>query len=261
MKSTIAASDPVSATAEFAGLWDDWKRSPGEPQKEALLLAYLPLIQRVYARLRIGLAGVDSRAVGEDLKSSGVLGLMEAFRHFDEGQGTSFSTYATHRIRGAMLDELRRQDWLSKGCRRRFKEIQKAYATVQQKLGRNAGEAEVAVELGLTVERLREELIAIGPATLVFLDGLGPGDGEGGAGRLADPKALNPEDESARLELVQKLARLIPRLPENERRVLTLFVYERLGQKEIAASLGVTPSRVSQIYAQAVLRLQAGLTG
>lgn len=251
------------ANLEFADLWARWRSSGDETAREALLEAYLPLVQRIFSRVRIGLARDVGDSLGEDLKHAGVIGLMEAFEHFKEGREAVFSTFASYRVRGAMLDELRRQDWLSKGCRHRLKEIQKACAQAEQALGRAATEDEIARELKVSPERLREEWMDIGPATLLFLDGLrgpeGSLEGSQGADRLADPAAASPDERSQKQEVAVALAAQIERLPEQERRVLTLLVHDELGQKEISEALGLSRSRVSQIYARAVVRLQAGL--
>src|SRR3954469_23187050 len=108
---------------EFDGLWEEWRRRKDGPSREAVLTAYLPLVQRVFSRVRIGLTRAVGETLGEDLKHAGVIGLMEAFEHFREGGDAAFSTFASYRIRGSMLDELRRQDWLSKGSRQRLKQI------------------------------------------------------------------------------------------------------------------------------------------
>lgn len=154
-------------------LWRRWKKKHDFSAREELLQFYVPLVQRVLSRLKIGLgAGVSAR-LGDDLRNAGVIGLIEAFERFSENEGVKFETFAFHRVRGAMLDELRRQDWLSKGCRRRLKEFQRAYQELEQKLGRRAEEEEVAAHLKISVEAFRQELLEVGPATLVFLDGLG----------------------------------------------------------------------------------------
>jgi RNA polymerase sigma factor for flagellar operon FliA len=238
-------------------LWQRWRRGRDEAAREALLEAHLPLVMRVLARLKIGLPEAAARALHDDLKSAGLLGLVEAFGHFREGSGATFSTFATWRIRGAMLDELRRQDWISKHRRHRWKELQSAVRRAEQRLGRTAEEAEIAAEMGLKVEGLREELLDLGPASLVFLDGLGDDGAEAALGRLKGGSGSPGPEELALLgRTVGRLAELIGRLPENERLVMTLAVHEELGHKEIAAVLGVSPPRVSQIYSRAVLRLQ-----
>ncbi len=246
------------AESEFPDLWRGWRARRDAPSREALLEAYLPLVQRIFSRLRVGLASQVAQQAEDDLKNAGVVGLIEAFERYSPGREASFSTYAGHRIRGAMLDELRSRDWLSKGCRRRLKEIQRASQQAEQKLGRAAGEEEVARVLGLSLERYRQELVEVGPATLFFLEDL---TGPGGEARLPAGAASgeNPEEAALAGDLRQALARQIDRLPEKERLVLALLVHDELGQKEIAKVLNVSPSRVSQIYAQAIVRLRAAL--
>lgn len=231
-----------------------------EAGRDEFLEAHLPLVKRVYARLKIGLPPQAAARLEDDLLSAGALGLIQAYDKFDERneKGAAFDSFASWRIRGAMLDELRRQDWLSKQSRRRLKEIQRAWAKCEQALGRPASDEEVALELGVSPGRLREEYVEIGPATLVFLEGLGGGDGDWKS-FIADPYSSDPEDQAQRRQLVARLAEAIGRLPEQERMVLALLIDEELGQSEIAEVLGLSPSRVSQIYAKAVLRLQASL--
>lgn len=226
--------------------------------RDAFLEAHLPLVKRVYARLKIGLPPQAARQLEDDLLSAGALGLIQAYEKYDARGGNSFDSFAYHRIRGAMLDELRRQDWLSKQARHRLKEIQRAWSACEQRLGRSAGDDEVAAELGVSAERLREEYVEIGPATLVFLEGLGNEAGDWKS-FIADPSSASPEELNSRSQLVEKLGQAIGQLPEQERTVLSLLVEDELGQSEIAEVLGISPSRVSQIYSKAVVRLQAAL--
>lgn len=190
---------------------------------------------------------------------AGAVGLIQAYDRFNPAMGVAFSTFASHRIRGAMLDELRRQDWLTKPARRRLKEIQRAFAKVEQREGRPASEEEAARELGVPVERLRDEMVEVGPATLVFLDGLKAGEGGGWQGFIADGSAQAPDRAAEASDLKAALALAVGRLPERERQVLTLLVHEELGQAEIAQVLGISPGRVSQIHTSAILRLRAWL--
>jgi RNA polymerase sigma factor for flagellar operon FliA len=228
--------------------------------REAFLEANLPLVKRVYARLRIGLPARIAEQLEEDLLSAGAIGLIQAYDKYDNRPGTAFSSFATHRIRGAMLDELRRQDWLSKQARTRLKEIQRAYAALEQSQGRPASDEEVAARLKIDVEQLREEFVEIGPATLVFLEGLG-GTQESSDWKnfIADPDGCSPEQAAEKKQIFENLKEAVGRLPQAEATVLKLLLEEELGQMEIAEVLGVTPSRVSQIYSKAVARLQGSL--
>ncbi len=252
----------MDAGLELDALWECWRRERSPEAREALLNAHLPQVLGALSRLRHALPAEAGRQLAEDLKNAGVLGLVEAFEHFREGRGATFSTFAAHRIRGAMLDELRRQDWISRQRRHRWKALQSALRRVEQRLGRSASEEELAGEAGLSVEALRQELLELGPASLVFLDGL-EGGGDEALGRLHHPllNPRGPEELALRQRTLERLALLIEALPSNERRVVTLAAYEELSHKEIARLLGISAPRVSQIYARAVLRLQAGLPG
>jgi RNA polymerase sigma factor for flagellar operon FliA len=235
-----------------------------EEDRDAQIEAHLPLVKRIFSRLRIGLPAYASKQLEEELLSAGALGLVQAWERYDGREGTAFATFASHRIRGAMLDELRRQDWLSKQARARLKEIQRAYSQLEQRLGRPASEEEAAAQLGMSVEKLREDFVELGPATLVFLEGLEgeKKDGEAGgawADFIADPASCPADEASEKRQVVERLQGAIGRLPENERMVLRLLLDKELGQMEIAEVMGLTPSRVSQIYSQAVARLQGAL--
>ena len=231
-----------------------------EHDREAFLEANLPLVKRVFARLRIGLPARVAEQLEDDLLSAGAIGLIQAYEKYDQRPGTAFASFATHRIRGAMLDELRRQDWLSKQARVRLKEIQRAYGTLEQTLGRSANDDEVAALLKIDVERLREEFVEIGPATLVFLEGLGGAqNGADWKNFIADPDACSPDQAAEKSQILERLKEAVARLPQAEANVLKLLLDEELGQMEIAEVLGVTPSRVSQIYSKAVARLQGSL--
>jgi RNA polymerase sigma factor for flagellar operon FliA len=236
-----------------------WLKEPDIKHREACLEAWAPLVKRVWARFRVSLPPAAD-GIAEDLVQVGCIGLIQALDGFNPQAGASFETYARLRIRGAMLDELRRMDWLSKQSRQRWKTLQRAATELAQRLGRPASEEELALHSGLDIEGLRERLLECAPATLVFLDALKP-DGSSGAwhDRVADPQALAPDHAPQAQDLKAALASAIGELPPQEHQLLVLLLQEELGHKEAAQALGVSPARVSQIYAKAVLHLQARL--
>jgi RNA polymerase sigma factor for flagellar operon FliA len=194
----------------------------------------------------------------EDLVGTGTLGLMQAVEQFDTGRGVMFSTYAVPRIRGAMLDDLRRQDWMPRSARTRARRLESARARLATELGRPAtpGETADALELdGETYWEWRED--AVGP-TLVDFDGRPSGQEDGGRLRdvLPDPFAdgfageVEEESEATRLQHALEV------LGERERLVLALYYYEELTLKEIGEVMGLTESRISQIRARALRRLE-----
>ncbi len=241
--------------------WSRWKKRRGdENAREVILEAHLGLVKRTLARLRIGLPPDAATRLTDDLSQAGLLGLIQALDHFDPNAGSSFNTFAAFRVRGSMLDELRRQDWLSKGSRHRLKELRKKMTDLEQSLGRTASDEELAQKLGQSVESLRQEYLDLGPATLVFLDGLDrPGEGKQWADYVADPDTLPPDERAQRSEIMEALAHAVGELPEQERLVMTLLLNDELGQKEIAEVLKVSPARISQVHAKAVLHLQMAL--
>ncbi|HTB33363.1 MAG TPA: FliA/WhiG family RNA polymerase sigma factor, partial [bacterium] len=226
--------------------------------REACVEAWLPLVKRVWARLKVSLPP-SAEHLDDDLQQCGAVGLVQALESFQPASGVPFEAWARLRIRGAMLDELRRQDWISKESRRRWKALQAAVRVLEQRLERSCTEQELAQHLGLGLEALREMLLQNAPGTAVFLDGLMPDGSQAWSERLTDPDQDGTDSLAISAELKGALARAIGRLPEQEHKLLFLLLDQDLGHKEAAAVLGVTPGRVSQIYAKAVLHLQAAM--
>jgi RNA polymerase sigma factor for flagellar operon FliA len=237
-----------------------WLGQGGPDAKEACFEAWLPLVKRVLARLKVSLPpAADS--LHDDLLQVGCMGLWQAVEGFEPARGAPFEAWARLKIRGAMLDELRRQDWISKESRRRWKALQSAVGALEQALGRACTEEELAGHMGLDLDALRDALLQNAPGTAVFLDALMP-DGNGSwADRLAEGGGQAADGPLQSQELKAALAQAIGGLPAQEHRLLVLLLDEELGHKEAALVLGVSPGRVSQIYAKAVLHLQAALAG
>ena len=201
----------------------------------------------------------------DDLKSVGVIGLMDAANKFDDSRGIKFSTYAEHRIKGAILDELRSMDWVSRSTRQKTRKLERAYAEVEQTLGHAANGEYVADFLDMAADEfhaLEKQATAI---STVSLDGAAPEMQKGYhppqlGDIVADHKA---EDQLAALSqgrTAGRIAEAIGTLPERERMVVTLYYYEDLSLKEIGGILGVVESRVCQIHSKAKASLQAKLT-
>jgi RNA polymerase sigma factor for flagellar operon FliA len=245
----------VDKKAEALGLWLERR---DDRHKDDCLLAWLPLVKRVWARLKVSLPP-SADALADDLLQCGSMGLLQAMESWDPGRGVPFEAWARLRIRGAMLDELRRQDTLSKECRRRWKALQKALGDLEQRLQRVCTEEEWAESMGISVEALHEELLENSPGSMVFLDCLEEDGRTPLRERLADSSAGPADAAVLRAEVKEALASAIGRLPEQEHRLLVLLLNQDLGHKEAALVLGVSPGRVSQIYAKAILHLQAAL--
>ena len=192
----------------------------------------------------------------DDLVQAGMLGLIEAARNFDSDQGASFETYASIRIRGAMIDEIRKGDWTPRSVHRRTREAAEVTRQIEQTTGRAATGAEVAQALGLAPEeyaRLLEDAVS---GQVLSLDSHIDDHGEP---NIAAAAAYSPERRLQAAEFRQALAEAIGQLPEREQLVLSLYYEQEMNLREVGAVLGVSESRVCQIHGQAMLRLRSRL--
>jgi RNA polymerase sigma factor for flagellar operon FliA len=222
--------------------------------------AYLPLVKRIANQMMTRLP--PSVDVG-DLIQAGLIGLMDAIERYEQTQGTQFETYATQRVRGAMLDELRQSDWIPRGVRSAQRKLERAIAELQQKLGRTPVEAEIAGHLGLKLADYHELLGQARGSQIMLFEDFGGGDDEDGAASYLDKHCADEgADPFARLSdrrFRKALVDAIGKLPEREKMLMGMYYEQDLNFKEIAAVLGVTESRISQMHSQAVARLRATL--
>jgi len=193
----------------------------------------------------------------EDLVQAGLVGLIEAAQHYNGERGASFETYAAIRIRGAMMDELRRGDWAPRSVHRRHREIAQAMRAIEQRTGREAREDELIAELGISGEAYHSALLDAVQCHVLSLDM--PKDDDSAEFDCADPSG-GPLDDLEHEQFQKAVAEAIKKLPERERLVLALYYDEELNLREIGAVLNVSESRVCQIHGQALLRLRAGLS-
>ena len=236
-----------------AGRLNMYTRAQGSAeQQDRLVEQYAPLVKRIAYPL---LGRLPSSVQVEDLMQAGMIGLLEASRKFDFGKGASFETYAGIRIRGAMLDEVRKGDWAPRSVHRNTRMVSDAMRAVEARLGRDAKDHEVAAELDMSLEEYYAILSDTAGSKLFSFDDLleagAPADVQGGEEPLS-----GLQDERFRAALVEA----IDGLPERERLLLSLYYDEELNLKEIGAVLGVSESRVSQLHSQCAARLRAKLT-
>jgi RNA polymerase sigma factor for flagellar operon FliA len=223
-------------------------------QRDQLITDYLPYVKRIVQRIAAHLpASVDV----EDLMNVGVIGLIQAVDRYDPRRDNKFMTYAIFRIKGAVLSELRSRDYLTRSSRRKLREMENAYQRLEQRLGREADDSEVAEELGINLEELYR-IKQMAGISFVSLEELGI------ASRNEKEKLMNflvqhEEDALSKTrfkELKSALARAIEQLPKKERLVISLYHLEELTMKETGKVLNITESRVSQIHSQAIVRLR-----
>ena len=230
----------------------------GQLDASALLKQYSPLVRRLAHQM---IAKLPANVELDDLIQVGMIGLSDALSRFDASQGVQFETFATQRIRGAMLDELRGNDWMSRGDRRHQRSIEAAVHKLEQRFGRAPSEGEIAREMGLTLKEYQELLGKVRGTQLIYLEDM---SGDESTDDYLDRHVADPEaNPAARLQdqrMREALVEAIKNLPEREQYVMSMYYEHDMNLKEIAAVLGVTESRVSQIHTKAVLHLRARLS-
>ncbi|TVR57222.1 MAG: FliA/WhiG family RNA polymerase sigma factor [Gemmatimonadales bacterium] len=231
----------------------------GPEVRDRLLVEHLPLVHHVVRQvLRKRALDLDE----EDLVSAGTLGLMEALEKFDPSRGLAVSTFATPRIRGAVLDELRRRDPLSRTVRRRQRELKETRERLGQELYRAPGEMEVAQRLGVdaaTLSGWRRDAAVANPVPLDAPARLDDEEGTTSGDLIPDERTIPAQEVLERRERVRLLKEEILALPERERLILSLYYFEELKLHQIASILGVTESRVSQIRSKVLRALRSSL--
>lgn len=229
----------------------------GTLDRSAAVKHYAPLVRRLAAQM---MARLPSNVEMDDLVQAGMIGLMDALGRFEAGHGAQFETFATQRIRGAMIDELRGGDWMPRSVRRNQRSIDTAIHSVEQRLGRPASENEVAAEMGLSLGDYQQLLGDAHGAQLVYLDELGGADSEDSfLDRHAGDTEADPLNVLGDVRFKGALVKAIEGLPEREKQVMGMYYEHDMNLKEIGAVLGVTESRVCQLHSQAVSRLRAKL--
>lgn len=228
----------------------------GQLERNALIRQYQPLVRKLAHHM---MAKLPANVQVDDLIQVGLIGLSEALSRFEATQGVQFETFATQRIRGAMLDELRENDWVSRGTRKSQKEIEVSMRRLEHRLGRSPLESEIAADLGLSLADYQSLLSKVRGTQLVYLEDMNHNsdDEEGFLDRhLGDAEAdpLNVlRDHRLRLALVAA----IKNLPEREQHIMSMYYEQDMNLKEIAAVLDVTESRICQLHSQSIARLRA----
>ncbi|MEO8248638.1 MAG: RNA polymerase sigma factor FliA [Burkholderiales bacterium] len=227
----------------------------GRLDRDALIRQHLPLVQRLAHHL---IAKLPPNVQLDDLIQVGMIGLAEALSRFEASQGVQFETFATQRIRGAMLDELREGDWLSRGSRKSQKQIEKAVHRLEHSLGRAPIESEIAAELDMKLPEYQALLGRVRGSQLVYLEDMGGGseDDDGFLDRHTVDADADPMSMLKDQRLRRALVDAIGTLPEREQQIMGMYYEHDMNLKEIAAVLGITESRVCQLHSQSIARLR-----
>ena len=256
------ATDGVASGDSVLDAWADYKQNGSPQARDALILNYSPLVKYVAGRVAVGLpANIEQ----SDLISYGIFGLIDAIEKYDQSRGIKFETYAISRIRGAIIDELRAIDWVPRSVRFKAREVEKAYQALENKLKRPPSDAEIAEEMGITVDELNHIYTQLSTVSMVALDELmsvdgGQGDKLALVETIEDTRTASPMEAFESEEMKSILAEAINRLPEREKIVVTLYYFEGLTLAQIGDVLGVTESRICQMHTKAVLALKGKIS-
>lgn len=242
--------------------WTEFIQTRRPGLRDQLITQYVPFVRFVVSRLGIPSTGILDV---EDLIGYGTIGLINAIDRYDPDRGVRFEAFATPRIRGAVIDQLRSLNWLPRSAVARIRQVESALARLEQRLGRFASEEEIATEIGVTVPRYRQMLLEMSTSVLSLDAPLGTVSQEDElvalSDLLEDRDAIGPADYTERRELLETLSTAIDDLPERERLVLLLYYQEELTMKEISRIVGVSESRVCQLHMQAIVHLRILLNG
>lgn len=255
MKKATTATAAENTPA--ASAWRVYQGASGPFDEKELIERFLPLVRNVVDRIKLNLPPhVDA----DDLYSVGVTGLIAAVKKFDPEQGNTFAAYATTRIRGAILDELRRLDWCPRRARAKARKLKDAINEVEQRLGRAASEEEVREHLGLSSKEYAKWLEESKPVCFVNIDASTEHEESDGASLhelIADESEVPVRDRMEKDELMQLVSKRIEELPEVPKKILAMYYFENMRLAEIASVFGLTESRICQIHAQTVLTLRS----
>jgi len=224
--------------------------------RDRLIIQYIYLIKYVVGRLRINLPASIST---DDIAGYGVEGLIDAIERFIPSKGVRFETYAVMRIRGAIIDKIRSQDWVPRGTRRKYKNIQNAILKLQLNSGRIPTSQEIADELGTTKEKIEASINEMEGNNIISLHDRKDSSLDGGLeiiDTIVDTKSPDPLQELEANDVKKSLSMALAKLPERERMILALYYHENMTLKEIGEAISISESRVCQLHAQAIMKLR-----
>lgn len=239
-------------------LWAVWKESEDPQAGNLLVKRYMPLVSFHAQRIS---ASLPKNVDKEDIKSLGLMGLYDALKKFDPARDLKFDTYASFRIRGAILDGLRKEDWLPRGMREKAKKIEAKIEELEQKYLRTVTASEVAEQLDLSEGEVHRTMSEHLVANVLSMDEQASGNDEpeGKSFVIKDERASTPEETLVKKELLKEIASEITKLSEKEQLVLSLFYHEELTLTEIGEVMNLSTSRISQIHSKSIFKLRSCL--
>lgn len=240
-------------TADKEKLWDAYRQKKTQETREQLIIEYAQLVKLVAGRLSMYLG---HNVEYDDLVSYGIFGLIDAIDKFDLEKNVKFETYASLRIRGAILDQIRKMDWIPRSVRQRQRKIDEAMKQIEMRTGKTASDEELAKQLGLTEEELYNWQTQLKVTNVVSLNEFEENGPEPMIDSAHPVRFSQPEEVVEEAELQEKLAESLELLTEKERRVIELYYYEDMTLKEISKILEVSESRISQLHTKALNKMR-----
>ena len=240
-------------TVEKEKLWEEYQKNPSAELREKIIIEYAPLVRVVAGRLSMYLG---YNVEYEDLVSYGIFGLIDAIDKFDRGKDVKFETYASLRIRGSILDQIRKMDWIPRSLRQKQKKIDAAMAKIESESGKVATDEELAAEIGISIDELSDWQGQMKSSNLISLDEYTEAGSEVKMENVSNSHFDQPETVVEKEETKKKLIEAIDTLTEKERSVIVLYYYEDMTLKEISMTLEVSESRVSQLHTKALNKMK-----
>lgn len=239
---------------ELIAVWGEYFRDKNQKAvRDTLIVQYIYLIRYVVGRVKVSLPSTISL---EDIAGYGVEGLINAIERYSPQKNTRFETYALIRIRGAILDRIRAQDFLPRSVRKKIKDIKAAQEKLKQELGRMPTTSEVAAAVDMTADKVSQILSEDTTMTSLYEKRGNTEDSMEIIDTIEDTKKLNPQEQMEEKNVKQQLERALQRLPERERVIMVLYYQENMTLKEIGATLSMSESRVCQLHAQSIMKLK-----
>ena len=237
-------------------LWEDYKKNKSEKLREQIIVEYVPLVKLVAGRLNMYLGYTVEY---DDLVRYGVFGLIDAIDKFDFDKNIKFETYASLRIRGSILDQIRKMDWIPRSVRQKQKQIESAISLLEKEKGSNVSDKEIADKIGISVDEYRNWESLTNVSNIASLDEFMEQGTDGSVKEFRNTTYIEPEESVDNDEVKKMLMNALELLTEKEKKVVLLYYYEDLTLKEVAKVLEVSESRISQLHSKALEKMKKNL--